>query len=321
MTQLVVYDPLPEAFAHWERQLSATLGEKVDFVRTQNEGLGRGARIWALLRHVKTARRLLRSGRPVLVTWPLLGWLEVILWASPATTVYLSVHDPRPLRRQIGLGKASAWLARRTPSRWRPKIIAYSSVALDTIRDTLPGTSITMLPLPMMPQAPQAPTLARPRRVLVLGQYKPARDLDVLAMLGSRLPQAGIAGLIAGRGWPPVAGWEVHDRFLTEAEFDAELMSAGCLLIPYQHYFQSGVAARAVELGTPVVGAEHPFLCESLGLAGTPGIVCDVASPEAWMEAISASVETHSPVDIFDEVRTRWHDWFVQAEGLAHRLT
>src|SRR4051794_30593323 len=58
---------------------------------------------------------------------------------------------------------------------------------------------------------------------------------------------------VKGRGWPPVPGWHVDDRFLTESEFDAAIASASCVVLPYARFYQSGVAVRCLELGTPVV--------------------------------------------------------------------
>lgn len=316
MAQLIVYNPLPVAYAHREKQLVAVLGDGVEFVRTENEGYTGVSRILALLRHLRAAIGLRRSTTPVLVTWPLLGWFEILLWSSPHSSVYLSVHDPRPLRRQVGLGRFAAWLANRVPVRRRPHIVCHSAIASETTRSILHDARILLLPLPMLPPngTAAATSEARPRRVLVLGQYKTARDLELLSALGARLPELGLEGVIAGRGWPEIDGWQVQSRFLTEEEFDRELLLAGCLLIPYLHYFQSGVALRAVEIGTPVVGARHPFLCDSLGLESTPGIINEPESIDSWVAAINASLRPRGQqVGPFDSVRNKWLEWMAGA--------
>jgi hypothetical protein len=58
------------------------------------------------------------------------------------------------------------------------------------------------------------------------------------------------------------------------------------VLVPYSRFFQSGVAVRAVEVGTPVVGTRHPFLTDLLG-ADWPGLAASDA-PQAWLEAVTA---------------------------------
>ena len=71
----------------------------------------------------------------------------------------------------------------------------------------------------------------------------------------------------------------MHEGFLTEEALDAALADAAVVLIPYSHFFQSGIAVRAVELGVPVAGPRHPFLADLLG-GDWPGLVAgdDAAS-------------------------------------------
>ena len=56
------------------------------------------------------------------------------------------------------------------------------------------------------------------------------------------------------------------------------------MLIPYSHFYQSGVAVRALELGVPVIGPRHPFLIDLLG-PDSPGFV-DAGNPARWADAI-----------------------------------
>ena len=317
---LRVYNPLPIAYSHREKQLVEIFDGLVQFTRSSTEGMTGWKKVSALVSHLRVIRKLRSTSEPVLVTWPLLGWLEVILWARRNSQVYLSVHDPKPLRRQIGLGRVAAQLARLVPPNMRPTLICHSSIAADETIRILPGTSVISLPLPMIRPKLHATSEKRPRTVLVLGQYKPARDLDFLELLGPQRETHTLKGSIAGRGWPQVTGWDVTDRFLSEKDFDDLLSRAGCLLIPYRHYFQSGVALRAVELGTPVVGAAHPYLCDSLGLSDTSGIVASPDSTNSWLEAIENSINSDSySTNIFGKTQDLWKEWLSTSRARSRR--
>ncbi|MCV7177488.1 glycosyltransferase [Mycolicibacterium sphagni] len=146
---------------------------------------------------------------------------------------------------------------------------------------------IHLAPHPM--KAPNLGGTAQERRVvLVLGQYKPARDLDIMAAIASSLRTAGWEPTVAGRGWPEIPGWRVINRFLSEPEFHELLDSAAVVLLPYRFYFQSGVALRALEAGVPVVGRATGFLTSILG-SDFPGAVAEWDSPTAWLAAVEAA--------------------------------
>ena len=139
----------------------------------------------------------------------------------------------------------------------------------------------------LLPHPAKAPVLAGSeeatrRTVLVLGQHKPARDLDVMAAIAPSLRVAGWELTVAGRGWPPMPGWRVIDRFVEDSEFRALLDTQRVLLLPYRYYFQSGVALRALEAGVPVVGRQTGFLTSVLG-DDFPGAVVDWNDPRSWI--------------------------------------
>jgi glycosyltransferase involved in cell wall biosynthesis len=136
---------------------------------------------------------------------------------------------------------------------------------------------------------PQRPRDEPLRQVLVLGQFKPARDLEVMATIGPPLRAAGFLPVVAGRGWPEVAGWDVIDEFLSEADFVRLLTSSAAVLIPYAHYYQSGVALRALEHGTPVVGRATGFLEGVLG-SNFSGAVEVWDDPSSWIAAVVRAV-------------------------------
>jgi glycosyltransferase involved in cell wall biosynthesis len=131
------------------------------------------------------------------------------------------------------------------------------------------------------------------RRVLVLGQFKSERDLDVMAAIGPILREQGWEPTVAGRGWPSVAGWNVVSDFLSEEEFHSMLASSAVVLLPYRKYFQSGVALRALEIGVPVVGSQTGFLTSVLG-TNFPGAIANWDEPNDWLAAIESAISSRS---------------------------
>jgi len=113
--------------------------------------------------------------------------------------------------------------------------------------------------------------------------------MALISGLGKELRGIGLQPVIAGRGWPTVPGWTVDEGFMTEPDMTARLRRARCVLLPYSHYFQSNVAVRALEVGTPVVGHRHPFLEGLLG-AEYPGYVEHGSDPTGWARAIERSI-------------------------------
>jgi hypothetical protein len=144
-----------------------------------------------------------------------------------------------------------------------------------------------LLPHPVLPRPVAGPGTSDV--VLVCGQYKPARDLHLLEQLAGPLRDRGLRPVIRGRGWPAVDGWEVHEGFLSEPALDAALAGSAVVLIPYAHFFQSGIAIRALELGVPVAGPRHPFLADLLG-DGWPGLVAGDGAA-SWTDATIAAAE------------------------------
>jgi hypothetical protein len=74
----------------------------------------------------------------------------------------------------------------------------------------------------------------------------------------------------------------VFDGFVPEDQFDVILQTSNCVVIPYDLFFQSGVAVRCLELGVPVVARRHEHIIELFG-HDWPGIVHD---PTDWPDAI-----------------------------------
>jgi hypothetical protein len=321
----MVVNPLPVALSHFQRELLQTLDPESlpRYAVASFAGEGHrtaAARVRSLVRYLAFVRRVRRQRCAILVLWPLLGWLDVLVWGLLARNrTYVLVHDPTPLRRQVGSGRSARMLVRRlTRLLGRAEIVTLSQAASSEVKEALPRLPVHVLPHPILRPADGRPRTGRDvGTVLVLGQYKPARDLALLEQLGPALADAGLVGKICGRGWPATQGWEVDDRFLSEDEFDSVLSHASVLLLPYATYFQSGVAVRAVELGTPVVGRRTGFLEGLLGETSV-GIV-DGDSTEVWLQHIAAAA-AQDPEELNLEIWERTaHQWQHFARvGLEH---
>ncbi|MCV7136630.1 glycosyltransferase [Mycobacterium hodleri] len=287
-----LYSPLHDVSEHFVERLSESLeAGGVPSIRLESRnGEVAGslrAKALALGAHIKNGRRYAREGGPNVVAWPLLGWLDMPLWRHYTNQTFIAMHDPEPLARQNGLSPRAAALSRKlSGSKW-PHLVTMSPEAHDVAARYFAPERIHLAPHPM--RAPSSDSAVRPvRTVLVLGQYKPARDLDAMAAIAPSLTAAGWNPTVAGRGWPPIPGWQLINRFLPEEEFHELLASASVVLLPYRYYFQSGVALRALEAGVPVVGRSTGFLTSILG-ANFPGAVGNWDDPSSWLAAVEAA--------------------------------
>jgi glycosyltransferase involved in cell wall biosynthesis len=248
------------------------------------------SRLKWMMHHVRATRGAKRLALPTFCLWPLTGWWESLLWAGTKNSNYIVVHDPRGLRRQLGLGYASALLTRAIPAKKRPTIVTLTLSATSAVREFLPHARIVQARHPIRnPRFMRTPP--EERRAVVIGQYKPARDLDLLRRLGPRLMELGWSTTIHGTGWPDVEGWTLDSRYIPEEEFDDLLSGASVLILPYRYYFQSGVAIRAVENGCPVVGRASDFLVDLLG-EGYAGLLPVASDIEDWIGAVQSAAES-----------------------------
>lgn len=288
-----VYNPLPAALHHFERALVdvlSTAGVPLAECRAPSAELGGltgVARLRAALTELTGRLRTDWRGGHVVVCWPTYGLVEPALWApaSAAADVSVIIHDPSPLRRQPGMGRLAARLGRLATRAPRIRPVVHSAPALERLID-LGWQRPDVLPHPLL--LDRVPDLGAGDRntVLVCGQYKPARDMGLLTELGYQLSERGFRPVIAGRGWPLLPSWQVISRFLPEAELDRRMAESAAVLVPYSHFYQSGIAVRAMELGVPVVGPDHPFLAELFG-ADWPGLVAD-GTADQWAAAVEA---------------------------------
>lgn len=323
MPDLTFTNPLPRAFAHYVCQIEQTLGRcsvstSALPTRVVEGKLGVPGRIWMLANSFRNARDNRNGNVPNLQLWPSLGLLEARLWGTRSPRNIVAIHDPVPLRAQVGYGRVSAWWASRAHPSHAPIIMVHSTAAQNEVRRLLPHHNLVQVLLPVLSHQTLGPESADPL-VVVAGQYKKERNLDLLAALGPSLVASGLRPEIHGAGWPTkIPGWTVHDGFLTEEQLESVLSQAWVVLLPYRRYFQSGIAIRALEQGTLTVGTRTGFTEDLLGPAN-PSIVDDLDSADDWHRAITETIATKQTVPkVFADYRARVDDsWLAGIRAIA----
>ena len=260
---VAIVNPLPSALRHYAGELQAILsaaGYATYESRTPTiERSGRTSPGLRAARSLASRRRLRAVRDDAIVLWPAFGLLDPITFLGRRAHTWLVVHDPTPLRRQFGMGSFAAKLGRLALTR-RLTVVVHSEPARQVMADR--HWPVVMAPHPILP--PTDTSTPRGTQVRVLGQWKPARDMSPLQALASD-PALDGQREIVGRGWPDVSGWKVDARFLSENDLDRQISEASAVVLPYERYFQSGIAVRCLEQRTPVVGRPHPFLSDLFG--------------------------------------------------------
>lgn len=296
--RIAILNPLPGLLAHFNRALIDNL-EMIDGVTVveldvtgteMDDDSGTLDRVRSAIRFVREVRRETRRADfdCVINIWPTFGYIDALLWRilPLQPRVWTILHDVKPLRPQFGY-----WPPAIRPLRlgtlgshgW----LVHTQHAADTAV-ALGFDRPVVVPHPILTEHERASQPSR--EVLVFGQHKPARDTELLVRLGPSLREAGFVPHIVGRGWPRLENWEYDERFVNEADVPKVLREAAAVLIPYKRYYQSGVAIRAIESGTPVVGVRTKFLEDYLG-RDWPGLIepeSDCSS--AWIEAIVRAI-------------------------------
>jgi glycosyltransferase involved in cell wall biosynthesis len=291
-----IYNPLPNTLRHYRTALEdvltstgiATRSAGAPSVEVHGETTSQRAK--AAFADLAARLRTARQGGHVIVCWPVYGLLEPVLWLASwrRSTVSVIVHDPTPLRPQIGMGRAARAMG-GVAGRTRTVHVVVHSQAASRELEAMGWARPTVLPHPVYRPLPQPYDRRDTRTVLVCGQYKPARDLELLVSLAPQLRDRGFRLLVVGRGWPEIAGWEVDDRFLSEPELDQRIGESAAVLIPYARFYQSGIAVRALELGVPVVGPRHPFLIDLFG-DQWPGLISTGQEAAAWADGLAMAI-------------------------------
>lgn len=320
---VLVINPLKLTLAHYEGELLETLNrsgqDAVEIAETvTGDGItGPRERVAVAARTVWQRMRMARSvrGRTVIVIWPLFGYLDALTWMRLArrNTVYMVMHDPSPLRHTYG---QSVWARRlfKTAVHHRRIQVLYHTAHAQRVGADINGVSGAVVPhpvglLPARTEVPQIRATSRPV-IRVLGQYKHTRSLTALTAIADQA--AGSCDLeIYGRRWPQVPGWIVMDQFVPEHEFSALLESSDCVVIPYDSFFQSGVAVRCLEAGVSVVAPHHEHIAELYGddWAGT------VRDASDWYDALERALAVDAA-----EIRSRHLSVVLEVHGAWREL-
>lgn len=287
-----IVNPLGAALAHYSLELQSVLnaaGAQSEITSQVEPGLSGRSRLHWIVAHFANVRRAATKSRGkglIISTWPVLGYFDLALnRLLGGNRIWLVVHDPSPLTRSVGLGRFGQLVLRCAKLH---RIICHSTKAAKSIADQSGDRDVVLLPHPMAALRSERKRTAV-SRILVIGQYKSDRDLELLLHVGNHLHEAADLR-IAGRGWPNLRYWNVKDGFLSEAEFCAEIASASVVLIPYRRFFQSGVAVRCVEMGVPFIGPKGSSLDELVGPDSV--MVQDIDDRDAWVQAIRELLRT-----------------------------
>lgn len=311
--RLTVLNPLPLALHHYEKALVETLGDaktvRVEHASIEVADQKRSAK---LVNRARGALRLIVVGlrsEDLLILWPAYGLADAFFWrlipGRGRRTIL--VHDPVPLRSQIGYSGVARTLGRWGARSRRVSLVAHTELAKRTLESVgLPVRAVVSHPVRSSERV--RPSQAR-NVILVAGQFKSARDTSILEEISGTVGDQYELRIV-GRGWPEIAGWRVDSRFLNEAELEEAIESAAAVLVPYKHYFQSGIAMRAFELSVPIVANRHEFI-ESLYGTAWPGFV-NGDSGEHWWSAIERAIKS-TPIDVNEHIlktQIQWEAYF-----------
>lgn len=282
--QIVLYNCLPTTLAHFNTELEETL------VRIGYEPVSRKAefpidgdfsRTKRAIGYLREIRSLARSDAMTISIWPGLGWADGLICHRSSSPLFSIMHDPEPIRPQAFMGPAVGRIAGKLNSaNWicHTEIAARSAQKIARV-----DAAVALHPILTQKVSKTRIKTHERRTIAVIGQYKPTRDISILESIAAQA-NGEFSLRIVGRGWPRVKGWKTESRFVEEEELDNILDTTDVVLIPYRKYWQSGIAVRAVERGTAVVGESTEFLKMLLG-TGYPGLV-ESGTTQSWVDAI-----------------------------------
>lgn len=292
---VTIINPLAGALGHYARTLKSNLtdsGHDVTAVDLVEPSLADESRFTWVRRYVSALFRVSRA-KPtgaVILAWPVLGYWDLVLARlilGRRRTTRLVMHDPVPLVRAVGYSaparRIGCALSRRRT------VIVHSTTAQEAITETTFGVDSPIVAHPLQATTHSCEStdgnVPTERPVIrVLGQFKPDRDIQLLADLAVELaPRYSLE--IHGRGWPRIDGWAVSDEFVDEDRLDHLLATSAAVLIPYRRFYQSGIAIRCFELGTPFVGPRCDALTQLYG-PDSPLLVGSPADTSAWVRAV-----------------------------------
>jgi hypothetical protein len=319
LRKISIVNPVGSGLDHYARSLEWVLsraGANVDMLAIDEPSAsGRGKVSW-LVEYCYLLVRARRGGQGahIIITWPVIGYWDFVIARIllGRGVTQLVIHDPEPLVRAKGYG----WMARRMASlrfvRARP--LVHSKAAAAVITAQASGLDVKLLPHPMF--KPREPATSHSRPIIrVLGQYKPDRDTESLEELAAAGSHDWLYQIV-GRGWATIPGWDVSARYVSEIEFTTLIRDSSVVLIPYTRFFQSGVAIRCLEMGTPIVGPRVSSLMELLGQESKW-----LVSNGSWRPAVEAALdadpqEVHlTAIRVYRHVLEQWCAWLADSSA------
>lgn len=266
-SEILIINPLSSALKHYQLELEQTLtsaGSKVECISFDEPSSNGGKRLRWIRSYVAaliSARR--RKPDSVVILWPVLGYLDFCIMSFLGMrNTKIVIHDPHPLVRAIGYGRFARAFARRGS---KALAITHSTKAQLEVASQLGNSRVRRIPHPILTPEPDEHSPQRAKTIRVLGQYKKSRDLAALELLAKDPLLAAYEFEIVGRGWPKVRGWHVRAEFVAEEELDFLIKDSAGIVIPYTRFYQSGVAIRALENLTPIVGPSGTSLEDVYG--------------------------------------------------------
>lgn len=322
--QILLANSIPRTLGHYQTELVETLTRVgisaeilADFPSIEDQSSAWGKVRLAFNSTVASRRAIRSEDAPIIQLWPSLGLIENLIWRSSNKKIAIVFHDPVPITRQFGYGKVSRVVATKPAPHKCPTIISHSADASLHLRRIFPRADVVELYHPI--RSSQVNARSDREIVLVAGQCKPTRDLELLRNLGPILRKKGRRPIIVGRGWPTsLPGWEVSSRYLSEFELDNELGSAAIVLLPYTRYFQSGIVIRALERGTLSISPTTSFASAVFG-EDSELLVDQVGRVGAWVEALDAGLSQRiDSQDVFTSYRERCDEGWRAFGGKLH---
>lgn len=284
---IVIVNSLPETLKHFEQELVETLsrsGHKCQIVHEAGDGQQGAIQKLSVAAKIIIGRFRTRQHTRI-VCWPLFGFFDSLLWIlNTKSLTYIIIHDPTPLRSQVGMSRMGAYALRFAVRSGRIQILTLTELASSRLRERT-GVDSVVVPHPIIRAHDSVDAEPGRRVVRVLGQYKPTRDISCLSEIYSVSQSEPTVLEMYGRGWPEVTGWKLTESFIDESIFTKLVSTSDCIVIPYSQFYQSGVAVRALENGIPVVGPRHEHL-EFLYGRDWPGLVDEKTSWAAAMKRV-----------------------------------
>jgi glycosyltransferase involved in cell wall biosynthesis len=266
-----------------------------------HRGSARAGRAWMkATEHLWTSVRAatwLRRFDVVHFQWSPMPLADRWLWRrlARARTVIFTVHDTTPfLGRPTSRWQQLGW--QKLLHEPHGLIVHTEESKRDLLRCGVAPERVTVIPHGLLhaggaSPAPHAPRAARsssaPRTMLVFGEIKPYKGIDVLLRALARLPEDVAAGwrlVIAGRPRCDVTElrrlaslsrvpveWRLEH--VPESEIPSLFTSADLMVFPYRQIAASGALMLSLPFGVPVVASQVGIFRELLEPDVT-GVLC-----------------------------------------------